>query len=59
MAPEKVSPPGRMMTSVPAKPPATRVQRSGDTRSFSTVAAINVTARGAIITIAVNSPTGM
>ena len=48
-----------MITSVPAKPPATRIQRSGDTCSLSTVAASTVMASGAIITIAVNSPTGM
>ncbi len=55
----KVSPPGRMMISTPAKPPATSSQRNGETYSFSTLAASSVTASGAIIMIAVNSPTGM
>ena len=59
LAQPKASPPGRMMTSVPAKPPATSAQRSGDTCSLSTVAASSVMASGVIITMAVNSPTGM
>ena len=55
----KASPPGRMITSVPTKPPVTSAQRMGDTFSLSTVAASTVMASGAIMTMAVNSPTGM
>ena len=55
----KTVPPGRRMTSVPTKPPATSAQRSGDTSSFSAVAASSVTTSGAISTIEVNSASGM
>ena len=55
----KASSPGRMMTMVPAKPPSTSAQRWGDTRSPSVRAASNVMTRGVIMTMAVNSPTGM
>ena len=55
----KTVPPGRRMTSVPAKPPATSIQRRGDTSSFSTVAANRVMASGAISTTDVNSASGM
>jgi len=55
----KASPPGRRMTSVPMKPPATSIQRSGETCSLSTVAANSVITSGAISTIEVNSASGM
>ena len=51
--------PGRMTIRAPAKPPATRVQRNADTRSFSHARASSVTSSGVSITIAVNSATGM
>ena len=49
MAQLNASPPGRMITSVPTKPPATSAQRSGDTCSLSTVAASSVITSGAIM----------
>ena len=55
----KARPPGRRMTTVPMKPPATSAQRNGDTSSFSVVAASRVTTSGAIRTIEVNSASGM
>ena len=59
MAQLKCSPPGRMMISVPAKPPITSSQRSTDTRSPSVSEASSVMTSGVIMTMAVNSPTGM
>jgi hypothetical protein len=50
---------GRMMMTVPMKPPATSSQRRADTLSLSKVAASSVMASGVIMTMAVNSPTGM
>ena len=47
------------MTIVPTNPPVTSAQRRGETFSASEVAASNVTTSGVIITMAVNSPTGM
>jgi hypothetical protein len=55
----KASPPGRRMTSVPAKPPVTSAQRSGETCSLSVVAARSVMTSGAISTTEVNSASGM
>ncbi|MCY1548967.1 hypothetical protein D9M68_851130 [compost metagenome] len=53
------SPPGCTTSSAPAKPPHTSTQRSGDTRSRRNSAASSVTTSGVIMTMAVNSPTGM
>ena len=47
-----------MTISAPAKPPATSAQRSGETRSCSSVAASTVTITGVSIVMAVNSATG-
>ena len=55
----KTVPPGRRMTSVPTKPPATSAQRRRETSSFSAVAASRVTTSGAIRTMEVNSASGM
>ena len=49
MAQPKASPPGRRITSVPAKPPATSAQRSGETCSLSAVAASSVITSGVIM----------
>ena len=59
MAQLKASPPGRRITSVPVKPPATSAQRSGETCSLSVVAASSVMTSGAISTMEVNSASGM
>jgi len=48
-----------MITKVPANPPTTSAHRKGRTFSPSDIAAIKVTISGVIITMAVNSPTGM
>ena len=55
----KTVPPGRRITRVPRKPPTTSAQRSGDTASFSEMAANRVTTSGEISTTEVNSATGM
>ena len=50
---------GRMIISVPMKPPITSAQRSIDTRSRSISDASSVMTSGVTITMAVNSPTGI
>ena len=48
-----------MTIRVPAKPPTTSAQRSVDTRSCSNTRASSVTSSGVVMTMAVNSATGM
>ena len=59
MAQLKPSPPGRMITSVPTKPPVTSAQRRPDTRSPRVSDASRVMSSGVTMMMAVNSPTGM